>query len=108
MVKNPPPTAGDAKDAYLIPGWERSPGVGKGNPLQYSCLENSMDRGAWWTTVHGVAKSWTQLSTHNKNNPYVLYCEVFVGIVFNSQSSHIHTEVASHSTKNVLLSSLPI
>ena len=48
----------------LIPGLGRSPGVGKGNPLQYSCLENSMGRGAWWATVHGAAKSWTQMSTH--------------------------------------------
>ena len=43
-------------------GWEDSPGEGKGNPLQYSCLENPMDRGAWWATVHGVAKSRTRLS----------------------------------------------
>ena len=42
-------------------GWE-SPGVGNGNPLQYSCLENFMDRGAWWDTVHGVTKSQTRLS----------------------------------------------
>ena len=41
-------------DTGLIPGWERSPGEGDGNPFQYSCLENSMDRGAWWVTVHGV------------------------------------------------------
>ena len=46
----------------LIPGSERSPGEGNGNPLQYSCLENPMDRGAWWATVHGVAKSRTRLS----------------------------------------------
>ena len=45
----------------LISGLGRSPGGGHGNPLQYSCLENPMDRGAWWATVHGVAKSWTQL-----------------------------------------------
>jgi len=45
-------------DPVLIPKSERSPGVGNGNPLQYSCLENPMDRGAWWGTVHGVAKSW--------------------------------------------------
>ena len=45
-----------------IPGLGGSPGVGKGNPLQYSCLENSMDRGAWWDIVYGAAKSWTQLS----------------------------------------------
>ena len=46
----------------LIPVWGRSPGEGNGNPLQYSCLENLMDRGAWQATVHGVAKSWTRLS----------------------------------------------
>ena len=45
-----------------IPGSERSPGEGNGNPLQYSCLENSVDRGTWWAIVHGVAKSQTQLS----------------------------------------------
>ena len=48
MVKNPPANARDAGDAGLIPGWGRSPGVRNGNPLQYSCLGNSMDRGAWW------------------------------------------------------------
>ena len=46
----------------LIPGSGRSPGEGNGNPLQYSCLENPMDRGAWWAAVHGVAKSWTRPS----------------------------------------------
>jgi len=56
QVKNPSDNAGDAGS---IPGWRRSPGEGNGNPLQYSCLENSTDRGAWWATVHGVAKSWT-------------------------------------------------
>ena len=51
MVKNPLANAGDVRDTHLIPGSGRSPGGGNGNPLQYSCLENSMDRGAWWTTV---------------------------------------------------------
>ena len=46
-------------DPGLIPGWKRSPGEGNDNPLHYSCLENSMDRGAWWATVHGVTKSQT-------------------------------------------------
>ena len=46
-------------DLGSIPGSGKSPGEGNGNPLQYSCLENSMDRGAWWATVHGVEKSWT-------------------------------------------------
>ena len=61
VMKNPPANAGDVRDAVLIPGSERSPGEGNGNPLQYSCLENPMDRGAWQATVHRVAKSWTQL-----------------------------------------------
>ena len=61
VVKNPPANVGDAG---LIPGLVRSPGGGNGNPLQYSCLENPMDRGAWWAIVHGVTKSWTQLNTH--------------------------------------------
>ena len=59
MVKNPPADGGAAGDAGFIPGLGRSSGVGNGNPLQYSCLENSMDRGAWWATVHEVAKSRT-------------------------------------------------
>ena len=49
-------------DLGSIPGLGRSPGGGHGNPLQYSCLENSMDRIAWWATVHGVSKSWTRLN----------------------------------------------
>ena len=56
MVKNPPASAGDIRDAGLIPGLGRSPGEGNGNPLQYSYLENSMDRGAWWATVYGIIK----------------------------------------------------
>ena len=55
-------SASNAGDLGLIPGSGRSPGEGNGNPLQYSCLENPMDRGAWWATVHGVAKSQTRLS----------------------------------------------
>ena len=61
MIKNQPANAGDIRDASLIPGSGRSPGGGHGNPLQYSCLENPMDRGAWWATVHGVAKTQTRL-----------------------------------------------
>ena len=54
--------AGDLRDADSIPGLERSLGVGSGNPLQYSYLGYSIDRGAWWATVHGVAEVWTQFS----------------------------------------------
>ena len=59
MVKN---LACNAGDTGLIPGSGSSPGEGNGDPLQYSCLENPMDRGAWWATVHGGAKSWKGLS----------------------------------------------
>ena len=59
VVKNPPANAGDARDAGSIPGLGRSSRVGNGNSLQYSCLENPMDGGAWWAAVHGVAKCWT-------------------------------------------------
>ena len=58
MVKNSPSGSGDARDLGLIPGSRRSPGIGNVNPLQYSCLQNSMDRGAWQATIPGVAKSW--------------------------------------------------
>ena len=59
MVNNLPANAGDIRDTGSIPMSGRSPGEGHGNPLQFSYLENPMDRGAWWATVHGVAKSWT-------------------------------------------------
>ena len=61
VVKNPPANAGDARHMGLIPESGRSPGGGHGNPLQYSCLDNPMDRGVWWAAVHGVAKSWIWL-----------------------------------------------
>ena len=69
VVKNLPADAGDAS---LIPGLGRFTGGGNGNPLQYSCLENSMDRRAWWDTVHGGLKesdTTEQLSTHNTRPP---------------------------------------
>ena len=58
VVNNLPANAGDTREAGLIPGLGRSPGLGNGNSLQYSCLENYVDRGAWQATVHGVANSW--------------------------------------------------
>ena len=57
VVKNPPANAGEISDVDSIPGFARSPGGEQGNPLQYSCLENPMDREAWRSTVHRVAKS---------------------------------------------------
>ena len=62
VVKNPLANVGDTRDMGSNPGWGRAPGVGNGNPLQYSCLENSTDRGTWWTIVHGIARNWTLLS----------------------------------------------
>ena len=59
VVKNPPANAGDVRDVGLIPGSGRFPGGEHSNPLQYFCLENPMDRGVWWATVHRVAKSRT-------------------------------------------------
>jgi len=56
VIKNLPTNAGDTGDEVSIPGLGRSPGEGNGNPLQYSCLGNPMDKGAWWATVHRVAK----------------------------------------------------
>ena len=62
MVKNLPANEGDERDLGSLPGSGRSPGGGHGNPLHYSCLENPVDRGPWWATVHGVAENWTGLS----------------------------------------------
>ena len=62
VIKNPPANAEDLREADLTPGLGRSPGGGHSSPLQYSSLENPMDRGVWQATVHWIAQSWTQLS----------------------------------------------
>ena len=77
MVKNSPANVGDVG---LIPGWGRSPGEGNGNPLQYSCLENPMNRGAWWATVHRVAKNQTWLSAR----------------AYTHTHTHTHTHTLTH------------
>ena len=64
VVKNPSANAGEARNLGSISGSGRLPGGGNGNLLQSSCLDNPRDRGAWWAAVHGVANSWTGLSTH--------------------------------------------
>ena len=69
VVKKPPANTEDIGDTGLIPGSGRSPGGGHGSPLQYSCVENPMDRGAWRATVHGIAKSRTRLK--RLSNMYV-------------------------------------
>ena len=69
MIKKLPAKAEDIRDTGLIPGWGKSPAVGYGNPHQYVCLENPMERGAWRTTVHRVTKSQTRLSAHTAMQP---------------------------------------
>ena len=66
VVKNPPADAGDTRDMHSIPGSGRCPGEGNGNPLQYSCLGNPLDRGAWWAILHGAAKSRTRLRNYTR------------------------------------------
>ena len=101
VAKNLPANVGDVRDAGSVPGLGRSPRGGHGNPLQYSCLENAMDRGAWEATVHGVAKSQAQLSTHThthththtQHTVWAEHCENLKGLIFGLleflQSKHI-------------------
>ena len=85
MVKNSPADAGDIRDVSSIPGSGRSPGGGHGNPLQYSCLENPMDRGAWWATDHRISESDTtevtyhtsQLNRHLLSSCYMFWFELW-------------------------------
>ena len=73
VVKNLPANTGDIRDGYLIPGSGRSPGEGNSNPLQYTCLENPMDRGARRATVQVVTKIWTQLSDYAQHGTMLVY-----------------------------------
>ena len=92
VVKNPPANAGDTGDLGLIPESGRSPTEGNGYPLQYSCLENPMDRGVHGVTVHGVTKSWTQLSTQ------CVYMSVLISqLILPSPSSPVSTNAIEAS-----------
>ena len=71
VIKNPSANAGDSRDASSIPGLGRSPGEGTGNPFRYSCLENPMDRDAWWATVHRVTKCLIQLNQPSTHTPFL-------------------------------------
>ena len=102
MVKNASANAGDTGDMSLIPESGRSPGEGNGNPFQYSCLENSMDRGAWQTTVHGVARSRTQLSLHTQSN-LLIQCnpyKITKGIFHRTRTKFFTICVETHKTPN--------
>ena len=87
MGKESACNAGDAGDTVLIPGSEISPGEGNGNLLQYSCLENSMDRGIWWATVHRVTKSRTQTC-------YAIYCllNIYQYIIYLIDKQKLHRQ----------------
>ena len=80
VVKNKPTNTGDVTDSGSIPGLGRSPGGGHGNPHQYSCLENPMDRGAWQATVQWVKKSWTRLKRLSTHARVCLYACVFTHV----------------------------
>ena len=75
MVKNPPPSAGDSGDMDSTPGSRRSSVGGNGNPLQYSCLENSTDRGIWWATDHGVTESDMTEHTHTHTHTHTQHTQ---------------------------------
>ena len=83
VVKNLPANARDPRDVGSISGSGRCPGVGNGNPLQYSYLENSIDRGAWWAIVHGVTKSQTELSKHLLFTAWQQVKEAFHSLTFS-------------------------
>ena len=93
VVKNLPANAGHGRNTGLIAGLGRSHGERNSNLLQYSCLENSMDRGAWWTTVHGVAKSQTQLSdwacTHTHTHTHTVAFQCCVSVYCTAEESVI-------------------
>ena len=79
MVKNPPASGGDARDLGSVPSFGGSPREGMGNPHQCSCLENSKDKGAWWSTIHGVTKNQTQLSEYACTCVYInIYLQVCI------------------------------
>ena len=99
MVNNPSASAGDIRYVGLIPGSGRSPGGGHGNPLQYFCLKNPMDRGNWQATIHGITKSWTRLSLHTHTHPTQAVITEVAGIC---QASHSRGFLAPNILSSVL------
>jgi len=97
MVKNPPADAGDIRDQSSVPGLGRSPRRRNGNPLQYSCLGNPMDRGGWWVTVQSVAKSqtrqndWEQYNNHQLPQPFCL------SMPYTHTHTHTHTYIHTYT-----------
>ena len=102
LVKNPPANAGDERETGSIPGSERSPGKQNGNSLQYPCLGNHMDRGAWQATVHGVTKSQTQMS----NCACTQQEEERLSVTSKDSARKSHRLFAGHSPPNFLFSAV--
>ena len=115
IVKNPPASAGDSGDTGSIPGSGRSPGEVNGNPLQYSCLENTMDRGAWQATVHGrggghkrVRHDWATKQLNNNSNSKStvnLNCQTVLHkscIILHSQQQSMKVPISRHSHQRML------
>ena len=91
MVKNLSANAGDVREADSVPGLGISLGVRNGYPLQYSCLENSMDRRAWRATDHGITKSWMRQSTHPYTHTYI-YGTILVSLQASSVCTNLEKE----------------
>ena len=104
MIKNPSASEGDTADSGSIPGSGRSPGVGNGNPLQYSCLENSMEI-SWWVQCMGVTKSWTQLSIHTHMHIYPGTGTVAI-TMSESRTDSVHPTLYTYNLKLGTLSRL--
>ena len=99
LVKNQPATAEDARDTGSIPGLGRSSRVGSGYPFQYSCLENSMDRGGWRATVDGITKSQTRLSTHTHTHTHTDTHTHRHTDTHTDTQTHTHTHTHTHTRK---------
>ena len=93
VVKNPFTNAGDLRDLGSIPGWGRSHGGGHGSSLQYSCLENPMDRGAWWATIYRVSKSRTRLNRLRTQHYCVLQSQLRITITTQANNPREKTAV---------------
>ena len=104
MVKNSPAKAGDLRDVGSFPGLRRSPGRGHGNLLQYSCLENPMDRENWQATVHGVAKSWTRLKRQcakKKKKKCARMCEITNGEVVGERCYNLISQANTYQLLHI-------
>ena len=106
VVNNLPPNAADTRDTGSIPGSGWSPGEGVGNPLQYSCMQNSVDRGAWQATGHGVTKSQTWLTAHTHTQTHSCFTVLLVSAIRQCESA-ISTHISPPSWNSFHHSPIP-